>query len=142
MKTGIAYKLTNYKKILQLHYGADSELAYAAKIGVFPHYANLPNGIKMAIEFALRKRHIHLVVCTTTLAEGVNISIKYLIITTFNYGNSKIQIRKIRNLIGRTARSGIHTEGSAIVTDSKYFDNRSVWKGGGKYIWTTRKYIK
>lgn len=135
LENGDSAQISKLQKMFQLHYGVDSELACAAKIGVFPHYANLPNGIKMSVEFALRKRHIHLVVCTTTLAEGVNIPIKYLIITTFSYGESKIQIRKMQNLIGRTARSGIHTEGSAIVTDAKYFDNRSNWKGGGKYKW-------
>lgn len=135
LENGNSAQISKLQKMFQLHYGADSELTCAAKIGVFPHYANLPNGIKMAIEFALRKRHVHLVVCTTTLAEGVNIPIKYLIITTFSYGESRIQIRKMQNLIGRTARSGIHTEGSAIVTDAKYFDNRSNWKGGGKYRW-------
>lgn len=130
-----AIQIDKLYKLLKLHYGEHSELTNAARIGVFPHYANLPNGIKMAIEYALRKRYIYLVVCTTTLAEGVNIPIKYLILSTFSYGNSKIQVRKMQNLIGRTARSGIHTEGSAIVTDTKYFDNRSAWKDGGKYRW-------
>lgn len=135
IENGNAIQIDKLYKLLRLHYGESSELVNAAKIGVFPHYANLPNGIKMAIEYALRKRYIYLVVCTTTLAEGVNIPIKYLILSTFSYGNSKIQVRKMQNLIGRTARSGIHTEGSAIVTDTKYFDNRSAWKGGGKYRW-------
>lgn len=139
LENGNRQQISKLQKMLQLHYGEDSELTSAAKYGVFPHYANLPNGIKAAIEFALRRRHIHLVVCTTTLAEGVNIPIKYLIMTTFSYGDSKIQIRKMQNLIGRTARSGIHTEGSAIVTDTKYFDNRLVWKGGGRYQWDACK---
>ena len=130
-------ELVNYGDITQInslyelfrqHYGEESELSKVVKMGILPHYANLPNGIKMAIEYALRKRHAYLVICTTTLAEGVNIPIKYLILTTFSYGDSKLQIRKMQNLIGRTARSGIHTEGSVIVTDSKYFDNRLNWK--------------
>lgn len=138
-KFGNAMQMDNLHKLFLLHYGKNSELTKAIKIGALPHYANLPNGIKMAIEYALRKRHIYLVVCTTTLAEGVNIPIKYLILTTFSYGDSKLQIRKMQNLIGRTARSGVHTEGSAIVTDSKYFDNRSNWRGGGKYQWNDCK---
>ncbi len=70
LKNGDRTQIGKLQQMFQLHYGTDSELTGAAKIGVFPHYANLPNGIKMAIEFALKKRHIHLVVCTTTLAEG------------------------------------------------------------------------
>ena len=59
--------------LFALHYGEEAEFVKASKMGAFPHYANLPNGIKLAIEHALRKRHIAFVVCTTTLAEGVNI---------------------------------------------------------------------
>lgn len=121
--------------LFKMHYGEGSELTRAAGIGVFPHYANLPNGIKMSVEYALRAGYVHLVVCTTTLAEGVNIPIKYLLLTTFSNGNSTMQIRKMQNLIGRTARSGIHTEGSAIVTDTAYFDNRLHRAGGGTYKW-------
>lgn len=100
---------------------------------MLPHYSRLPNGVKLAVEYALRKRDISLVVCTTTLAEGVNIPIKYLLLTTFSNGNSTMQIRKMQNLIGRTARSGIYTEGSAIITDTDYFDNRKKQTGGGNY---------
>lgn len=129
-------KLSN---LIALHYGENSELAQASKLGAFPHYANLPNGIKMATEHALRKRHFSFVVCTTTLAEGVNIPIKYLFLTTFSLGITSVQIRKIQNLVGRTARSGIHTEGSAIITNSNFYDNRSTWQGGGKYKWADCK---
>lgn len=131
----------NLEEVLKLenlfaaHYGKDSELTKAVRLGAVPHYSNLPNGLKMAIEHALRKRHIRFVVCTTTLAEGVNIPIKYLFLTTFSLGSTSVQIRKMQNLVGRTARSGVYTEGSAIITDFKYYDNRSNWKNGGKFRW-------
>lgn len=125
--------------LFRLHYGENYELTQAAKLGIFPHYSDLPTGIKMAIEHALRKEHISFVVCTTTLAEGVNIPIKYLFLTTFSLGTSSVQIRKIQNMVGRTARSGIHTEGSAIVTDPKFYDKRLDWRGGGKYKWADCK---
>lgn len=139
LSSGNELEIHNLQQLFRLHYGSESDLTTAAGIGAFPHYANLPNGVKMSIEYALRARHIHLVVCTTTLAEGVNIPIKYLLLTTFNNGNSTMQIRKIQNLIGRTARSGIHTEGSAIVTDTTYFDNQLRWMGGGTYKWADCK---
>lgn len=125
--------------LFSLHYGRNHEFTKASKLGVFPHYADLDNGLKLAIEYALRRRYISLVICTTTLAEGVNIPIKYLFITTFSQGNSKIQVRKMQNLIGRTARSGIYTEGSTIITDCSFYDKRSEWKGGGRYKWNDCK---
>ena len=36
-------------------------------------------------------------------------------------------------MIGRTARSGIYTEGSIIITDTKIYDERRNWKG--KHTW-------
>jgi hypothetical protein len=132
---GNSDEITKLSYLLKVHYGADFEIVQAAKVGAFPHYAYLPTGIKLAIEHALRKQHISFVVCTTTLAEGVNIPIKYLFLTTFNLGISNIQIRKMQNMVGRTARSGIHTEGSAIVTDATFYDEQSEIKGGGKHKW-------
>lgn len=129
-------KLSNH---FSLHYGENHELTQASKVGAFPHYRGLPNGLKMAIEHSLRKRYISFVVCTTTLAEGVNIPIKYLFLTTFSLGTSSIQIRKIQNMVGRTARAGIHTEGSAIITDSRFYDNRLKWRAGGKHKWAECK---
>lgn len=128
-------EISKLSNLFSLHYGDDSELTKASKLGAFPHYAHLPNGVKMAVEHALRRGHIYFVICTTTLAEGVNIPIKYLLLTTFSYGNANVQIRKMQNLVGRTARSGIHTEGSAIVINPSFYDNRLNWKNGGKYKW-------
>jgi len=134
-KFGNNEEINKLSNLIALHYGESSELMQASKLGAFPHYSDLPNGIKMSVEYALRKKYIYFIVCTTTLAEGVNIPIKYLFLTSFRYGNSKMQIRKIQNLVGRTARSGLYTEGSTIVTDSKFYNNRFNYKSGGIYRW-------
>lgn len=137
--SGCKCEIERLSAIIALHYGDNYELTQASKLGVFPHYADLPNGVKMAVEHALRKKHISFVVCTTTLAEGVNIPIKYLFLSTISQGASNVQIRKMQNMVGRTARSGIYTEGSAIITDPSYYDNRLDWHGGAKYKWTDCK---
>ncbi len=89
-----------------------------------PHYSNLPNGLRLAVEHAFRKKDLRLVVCTSTLAQGVNIPIKYLFMTSFMVARNSMQIRSFQNLMGRTARSGMYTEGSVIVTDPRLFDNK------------------
>lgn len=132
-------EIKKIKNHIAVSYGDTSELTNAAALGAFPHYAYLPNGTKLSIEHALRKSHIRFIVCTTTLAEGVNIPIKYLFLTTFSQGTSNVQVRKIQNLVGRTARSGVYTEGSAIITDPKYFDERNDRKHGGIYRWNDCK---
>lgn len=75
------------------------------------------------------------VVCTSTLAQGVNIPIRYLLVNSLRVGQDIIKVREFQNLIGRTARSGIYTEGSIIITDNKLYDNRKIKKNGGYYRW-------
>lgn len=51
------------------------------------------------------------------------------------YGLKLVKARDFQNLMGRTARAGIYTEGSIIITDCKIYDNRTNWKNGGRYLW-------
>ena len=104
-------------------------------MGVVPHYSNLPNGLRLAVEYAFREKDLRLVVCTSTLAQGVNIPIKYLFMTSFMVARNSMQIRSFQNLMGRTARSGMYTEGSVIVTDPRLFDNKNDRRNGGNYRW-------
>lgn len=46
-----------------------------------------------------------------------------------------MQIRSFQNLMGRTARAGMYTEGSVIVTDPRLFDNRNNRINGGNLRW-------
>lgn len=94
-------------------------------MGVFPHYSRLPNGLRIAIETAFKKRFICFVVCTSTLAQGVNIPIKYLFVTSNKFDFDNMKVRNFQNLIGRTARSGMYTSGDVIITDPNFFDKKN-----------------
>lgn len=74
-------------------------------------------------------------IIASTLAQGVNIPIKYLFMTSFMVARNSMQIRSFQNLMGRTARSGMYTEGSVIVTDPQLFDNKNNRRNGGNYKW-------
>lgn len=100
-----------------------------------PHSSNLQNGVKLVVEHALKNKYVSCVVCTSTLAQGVNIPIKYLLVTSIRNGLKLVKARDFQNLMGRTARAGIYTEGSIIITDCKIYDNRTNWKNGGRYLW-------
>ena len=117
-----------YKLIVE-YYGVDHVYSKAAILGILPHYSSLPNGLRMSIEYAFRKGKIKVVACTSTLAQGVNIPIKYLLMTTLRSAQKMITTRDFQNLIGRTARSGVYTEGSVIITDPNIYDNRGYGKG-------------
>ena len=128
-------ELQKIRNLFELYYGENTDYSISCMCGILPHYANLPNGIKLAIEDAFRHQRVRIVVCTSTLAQGVNIPIRYLLITEYldRYGTKKI--RNFQNLIGRTARAGMYTEGSIIITSSKLFDERLTYNTGGKYRW-------
>lgn len=106
-------------RLISIHYGDESEYAFGVAFGVLPHYRGLEEGVKISVEYALRKKLAKIVVCTSTLAQGVNIPIKYLLITSFDGYQRTIKARELQNIAGRIARSGMHTEGSLIVTDTK-----------------------
>lgn len=130
-----ASELERLAYLIEKHYGADHEYVHVCKLGIMPHYASLPNGIRISVEHAFRHKAISFVVCTSTLAQGVNIPIKYLLMTSFMVTNKSMQIRSFQNLMGRTARSGMYTEGSVLITDPTIYDNKGTYKGGGIYRW-------
>lgn len=108
----------------QLNMGPDAIISRSAEIGIFAHHGNIPHGLRIAIEFAMKEAKIRFVVCTSTLSQGVNLPIRYLLVTGVNQGGERIGIRDFQNLIGRSGRSGMHTEGSIIFTDRVVYDNR------------------
>lgn len=126
-------ELNKIRKHLEEYYGAEHYYTKACDLGILPHSSNIPNGIKLAVESAVKNGHVLCVVCTSTLAQGVNIPIKYLLVTSIHIGQKLIKARNFQNLIGRTARSGIYTEGSIIITDPKIYDGRLM--GRGRYVW-------
>lgn len=118
--------------LIMNNYGTENIYYQAALKGLFAHHSGISNGIKASIEYAMRKGYIKLIVCTSTLAQGVNLPIRYLVISTIYQGKDKIKVRDFHNLIGRAGRSGIYTEGSILLTESFIYNNRnnvhSKWK--------------
>lgn len=128
-------EMSRLAQLMSDYYGEQHPYTIACYLGVVPHYSNLPNGLRLAVEHACRNKALRLVVCTSTLAQGVNIPIKYLFMTSFMVARNSMWIRSFQNLMGRTARSGMYTEGSVIVTDPQLFDNKNNRKNGGNYKW-------
>ena len=81
----------------------------------------------------MRKNLVRFVVCTSTLAQGVNLPIRYLIVTSVYQGTDRIKVRDFHNLIGRAGRAGLHTEGSILFSDPMVYDKKNVYRG--KWRW-------
>jgi superfamily II DNA/RNA helicase len=114
--------------LAQSHFGENSTWARASSIGVFAHHGSTPSGLRLSIEYAMKHGHIRFVVCTSTLAQGVNLPIRYLLVTSIYQGADKIKVRDFHNLIGRAGRSGMHTEGNVIFADPEIYDKRETSK--------------
>lgn len=135
------YDLTNFLKnsdrsevekignLIGQNLGYDSVEYTCSQLGVFSHHSGIPMGIRIAIEYAFSKSKINNVVCTSTLAQGVNLPIKYLIISSVYQAGDAIKVRDFQNLIGRAGRAGKYTEGTIILTEPNiYKSSKNKWK--------------
>jgi POLQ-like helicase len=119
--------------------GEDNPITQCSKIGIFSHSNNTPHGLRLAIEYAMQKSFIKFVICTSTLSQGVNLPIRYLLVTSIYQAGKQIKVRDFHNLIGRAGRSGKYTEGSIIFADPETFDNRTTISG--RYRWEKFKIL-
>jgi replicative superfamily II helicase len=119
-----ANEVQSLGQLYAFNLGEECPVVKGAYLGVFAHHNNIPHGIRIAVEYAMHENLISFVVCTSTLAQGVNLPIRYLIISSFNQGGKDIKTRDFHNLIGRAGRAGMHTEGSVIFADPKIYDGK------------------
>lgn len=122
-------ELSKIASLSRRHFADKSIFPEAIDLGILPHGSNIPNGLRVSAEWAMENNKASLVVCTSTLAQGVNLPIKYLIISNTAQGINKISTRDFHNLIGRAGRSGYHTEGSVIFANTKLYDEKDTWVG-------------
>lgn len=124
-------------RLHEKHYGPAYHLTKCAGFGIFAHSAYTPQGLRLSIEHAMEQGHAKYVICTSTLAQGVNLPLRYLIVTSVYQGLERIKVRDFHNLIGRVGRSGMHTEGSIIFADQRIYDDRH--KRIEKWRWSQAK---
>ena len=117
-----------HKKIANLideNCGQSNIYYTAAMKGVFAHHRNIPNGIRIATEYAMKENLIRCIVCTSTLAQGVNLPIRYLIISSLYQAQEKIKVRDFHNLIGRAGRAGLYTEGTILFSETFVYSRKN-----------------
>ena len=123
-------ELRRMKNLVDGHFGEQSVVSRAASLGIFVHHGTTPHGVRISIEHAMQKDRINFVACTSTLAQGVNLPIRYLIVSGIHQAGEKMKVRDFQNLVGRAGRSGMHTEGIVIFSDPDVYDKRRAepWK--------------
>jgi superfamily II DNA/RNA helicase len=100
--------------------GETHELPRLLTYGAGYHHGKLPQEMRRIMEEGLEGGSIQILLCTSTLAEGVNMPIRTLVVHTFKRFNPNQEIirpipyRSIKNIIGRVGRAGKETRGRII----------------------------
>jgi helicase len=115
-------------------FGADWVGTRCLEVGAVVHHGDLPQETREAVEELLAAAQVRMVLCTSTLAEGVNMPIRTLVLYTIRRqsrtGAESMLARDIRNLVGRAGRAGSSTKGLVILAnDSQWEDLQPVVTG-------------
>jgi len=99
----------------------------ALATGAVVHHGDIPQETRELFEEILSAGHVRMVLCTSTLAEGVNLPIRTLVMYTTQITTAEGTIvpmlaREIRNLVGRAGRPGSATKGLVICVNDNQWD--------------------
>lgn len=107
---------------LQMNYGEEWIGVRALREGVLLHYGDIPQETREIFEQILIDEHVQMLICTNTLAEGVNLPLRSIVLHSlqrFGLDNKMVPMkqRDIKNLIGRVGRAGSSTRGLIVCLD-------------------------
>ena len=120
-------QIFSLKEYFNAIFGGEYLLTRIVDYGILFHHGDLPQGVREIVEDALREEDIRMVICTNTLAEGVNLPIRTMVLHStkrFNPSLSRwepLKIRDLKNLVGRAGRAGVETKGMVIVPHESDF---------------------
>lgn len=106
--------------------GPESLVLHLLRSGIGVHHAGFPDPVRQAIEDDFRSGRIRVLVATSTLAQGVNLPVKTVIVHSVTQHiegptpdedgeNVPIGLRDFRNIAGRAGRATLETEGHVIM---------------------------
>lgn len=119
-------KLAEAVEYFELEYGADWVGTRALRAGAVLHHGDVPQESREVVELLLRQGHVRLATCTNTLAEGVNLPIRTLVLYSvqrLHAGGARENLltRDIKNLVGRAGRAGASTKGLVICANEQHW---------------------
>jgi len=93
--------------------GDGHKLVRAIDLGFCYHHADLPRSVRRILENGIREGSLSLIVSTTTLAQGVNLPIKNVVVHSLFLGGA-VSTVQFWNAAGRAGRAGYETEGHIV----------------------------
>lgn len=121
-RNGVA--LERLYEYVAYQYGEEYPLSVYLKNGFAYHNGGLPQDVREYIEDYYRDRLIKILVSNSTLAEGVNLPIRTLVVYNLRRYNPRTQRQElipsteIRNILGRVGRAGREKYGLVILPDN------------------------
>ena len=112
---------------LTLEYGAHWIGTRALEAGAILHHGDIPQETREVLERLVSERVVGLAFCTNTLAEGVNLPLRSLVLYSVqrrmpNGRPENLLARDIKNLVGRAGRPGATTRGLVICANANQWD--------------------
>ncbi|MDX9720042.1 MAG: DEAD/DEAH box helicase [Myxococcota bacterium] len=112
---------------LTLEYGPNWLGTRMTAKGAILHHGDIPQEAREVVEGLLRAGGVRFVICTSTLAEGVNLPIRTLVLYSVHRRTGKgpakpLLTRDIKNLVGRAGRAGATTKGLVICANPNHWE--------------------
>lgn len=123
--------LEELSKFIKDHIHPDYQLAEMVRYGVAYHYGRMPSLLREAIETAFKRDldGIQYLVCTTTLAQGVNLPARNVFIDTPKYGQGKpLNPALLWNFAGRAGRLNQDVVGNVFLLDYEQWESNPMDK--------------
>ena len=115
------------KEYFNVIFGSNYLLTKITELGALFHHGDLPQYVREIIEEAIRKEEIKLIICTNTIAEGVNLPLRTIVVNSarrFDEETERLEPldkRDLKNLFGRAGRAGRETKGLIIIINPNDF---------------------
>jgi helicase len=119
--------MSNLSEFFKEYVGDNFELVESCRLGILYHHGDLPQVVREKVEAAIKKNFASLLICTSTLAEGVNLPVDTLVLHTvrrFNPESEKLEYltkREVKNIVGRAGRAGFSNQGIVISANPAEF---------------------
>lgn len=109
---------------LEDEYGGEWVGTRALAAGAVLHHGDIPQETREVVERLLNDEGIRFAICTNTLAEGVNLPIRTLVLYSVQRRRragppESLLARDIKNLVGRAGRAGVTTKGLVVCANER-----------------------
>lgn len=115
----------------EFNFGTDYYETNFLREGFAVHTGSLPQEMREIVETGYEEGALRMIICNSTLAEGVNFPIRTLVLGDIRHPSGKgwMEREVLMNVIGRVGRAGRETYGFVICSDKAWWLVKKAAKG-------------